>query len=128
MEARTIVVVDDERTFRSLATRLIGDMGHRAVTFASGEESLDYLRGDGPADLMLLDLRMAGMNGFDVLAAVKEMGLEFPIILISGFLDEDAEQRALEFGAFMCLRKPTSLDDLEAAMKSALGLSEEADE
>ncbi|MGM0571323.1 sigma-54-dependent transcriptional regulator [Marinobacter sp.] len=106
-----ILIVDDEKSFvRSMAFAL-GEAGFRTRSAHTGEAALTMLA-DEPADLVLLDLRLPGMDGMDVLAEVTRLYPGLPVIMISAHGDTRAAVQAVKAGATDYLTKPFALDEL----------------
>lgn len=113
-EAR-IVVLDDEPADAKLVARALESAGYRTVeTARDPTRALELCAGDS-ADLLLLDLRMPGMDGFDVLGRLRELTSDFdhfPVIVVSAEEDREAKKRAFEAGASDYLTKPISPSEL----------------
>jgi two-component system response regulator HydG len=103
-EAR-ILVVDDDRAFRVSTAELLRQDGYTVRAVADGQQAVDALRSDR-YDLMLLDLRMPGIDGTGLVTALREWGDGIPVLMISGFGTVDAAVRALHAGADDFLTKP----------------------
>ncbi|MGL4555785.1 MAG: response regulator [Gemmataceae bacterium] len=103
----TVLVVDDQETNRDLMCRRLEREGHAAVQAESGERALELLDG-GRFDLVLLDLLMPGMSGYDVLARMKaDPGMrEVPVIVVSALDELSSVVRCIEMGAEDYLPKP----------------------
>lgn len=116
MESRAVLVVDDDPYIREALAEVLQDEGYPVATARDGEEALDRLgRGPAPA-LILLDLRMPGMSGWELrrrLLADPALA-EIPVVLLSA--DSRLEEAQAVLGAAGSLRKPPSLDDLLAAV------------
>lgn len=94
-----LLLVDDDDLFReSLSLNLI-DEGYRVTSFGSGRDSLGYLTTGGEADVMLLDWRMPGLSGLDVLRSMRRSGIAIPVIFLTVLSDDIYEETALEGGA-----------------------------
>jgi two-component system, OmpR family, response regulator ChvI len=94
-----IVIVDDDDLFReSLGLNLI-DEGYQVKSFAGGQAALDHFAAGGTADVVLLDWRMPGMNGLEVLRSLRRAGNGTPVIFLTMLHDEIYEEAALEGGA-----------------------------
>lgn len=114
-----ILVVDDESTPRMAITEALNLLGYQAVEAASGREALSRLAA-GRYDLMLLDLRMPGMDGVEVM---RRVSLDYPdllIIILTAFGSIDSAIEAVRAGAADYLLKPSSIRDTEAAIARAL--------
>jgi two-component system, OmpR family, response regulator ChvI len=107
-----IVLVDDDDSFReSLGLNLV-DEGFDVQSFASGEPALDYFRRGGGAEAILLDWRMPGMNGLEVLRRLRRAGTTTPVIFLTALSDDIYEEAALEGGAVDFIDKSRRLSIL----------------
>ena len=113
-----ILLVDDEREFvQTLSERLLmRDMGS-AVAY-DGESALEVVREDEP-DVMILDLKMPGIDGIEVLRRVKETQPEIEVIILTGHGSEADRETCLQLGAFAYLQKPVDVEELSATIKRA---------
>jgi two-component system response regulator CpxR len=113
-----ILLVDDEREFvETLSERLVmRDMGS-AVAY-DGESALELIRADEP-EVMILDLRMPGIDGIEVLRRVKQTNPEIEVIILTGHGSEADRETCMGLGAFAYLQKPVDIDKLSATIKSA---------
>ncbi|MCD6305655.1 MAG: response regulator [Deltaproteobacteria bacterium] len=113
-----ILLVDDERDFvETLSERLVmRDMGS-AVAY-DGESALELIRADEP-EVMILDLRMPGIDGIEVLRRVKNTNPEIEVIILTGHGSEADRQTCMALGAFAYLQKPVDIDKLSATIKAA---------
>ncbi len=107
-----IVLVDDDDSFReSLGLNLV-DEGFDVQSFAGGQPALDYFRSGGGADVILLDWRMPGMNGLEVLRRLRRAGATMPVIFLTALSDDIYEEAALEGGAVDFIDKSRRLSIL----------------
>jgi FixJ family two-component response regulator len=119
-ETRVICVVDDDESLRRSVRNLLSSVGFRVETFASAEEFLEYAH-RANTGCLVLDLRMAGMNGLDLLRHLAATGSRIPVIILTAQGDEEARRRSLEAGAVAFLGKPFRGGDLLDAVRAALG-------
>jgi class 3 adenylate cyclase len=117
----TVLVIDDDPLNRRLLERSLANEGHQVVTAENGREGLELIQAD-PPDVVLLDIVMPELDGFDVLAQVKGDAKlrEIPVIMISGVDDFDSVIRCIELGAEDYLPKPFNPVLLRARMSAAL--------
>jgi two-component system response regulator HydG len=112
-------VVDDDRTFRLSTAELLRHEGHEVDVAADVEEAVAKLEA-ASFDLMLLDVRMPGMDGLTAVEVLRTRGLELPILMISGFGTIDTAVKALHLGADHFLSKPIDPDILSAKVSELL--------
>lgn len=104
--ATRILVVDDDPTFLMLMRMALDSMGYQVFEAADGEAALAHFR-DCACDMVLLDVDMPGMSGFDLCLSLRRMvGEELPILMVTGMDDVSSIQRAYEVGATDFLAKP----------------------
>ena len=124
--ARTplIMVVDDSVTVRKVTTRILEREGMRVVSAKDGADAMTKLLDEVP-DLMLLDIEMPHMDGFEVLSKVRlsEQLRHLPIIMITSRTGEKHRERALSLGADLYLGKPYQESVLMGHITTILGRS-----
>ncbi|MBP8130062.1 MAG: sigma-54-dependent Fis family transcriptional regulator [Candidatus Hydrogenedentes bacterium] len=113
-----IAVVDDERAQRELLAAALHSAGYATVLCADGPEAIAAAP---QCDLMLLDVRMPGMTGLEVLDRVKSEYPALPVILLTAYIDVRDAVAAIKAGALDYLEKPVDIDELVAAVDDALG-------
>ena len=112
------LLVDDEKEFvQTLSDRLKTRDLNSAIAY-DGEEALSYIEKDEP-DVMVLDLKMPGVNGMDVLRKVKKERPHVEVIILTGHGSDKDKNLALELGAFAYLEKPVDIEVLTKTMKDA---------
>ena len=117
--APLMVIVDDDDALRNSLDNLIRSVGFRAQGFSSAEA---FLRSNHMHETacLILDIRMAGMNGLELQRQIVAANSQIPIIFITSHVDDEARARALEAGAVAFLYKPCREDDLLQAIDAAL--------
>jgi FixJ family two-component response regulator len=115
-----VCVVDDDESVRSALCRLLRSMGFRTRAFGRPDELLDGGLTERPA-LLLLDVQLPGMSGFELLAKTRQQGLRTPAIFISAHPDSFTDFRASEIGAAAFLAKPVDDEVLLGSIRAALG-------
>jgi DNA-binding response OmpR family regulator len=103
-----VLVVDDDAEMRAVVRRTLENAGHVVREVARGDGVEEALR-TGAADALILDEKMPGRSGLDVLASVRRAYPALPVVLITAFGGAVIERRALELGATRYLEKPFSL-------------------
>jgi FixJ family two-component response regulator len=122
MSAGKVLVVDDDASVRKSLHRLIRAAGYDVETLDGAEAYLERSVQPPPACLVL-DIRMPGMSGLDLLKYVAGTPRALPIVFISGHGDEDVRAQAIDAGAVEVLYKPLDESTLLAAIDQALSLS-----
>jgi DNA-binding response OmpR family regulator len=117
--AARILVVDDELTPRMAITDALNLLGYQADEAASGVEALGMLA-SRPYDLMLLDLRMPGMDGVEVMKQARQDHADLLVIVLTAYGSLESAIEAVRIGAVDYLLKPSSIRDTEAAIALAL--------
>jgi class 3 adenylate cyclase/CheY-like chemotaxis protein len=120
-----VLVVDDTPFNRQLLTRLLGSIGHEAAEAPDGRAALAFLRdpSNPPIDVVLLDIVMPEMDGYETLAALKSDPAlrDLPVIVISGVDELDSVVRCIEMGAADYLPKSVDPAILRARIAASLG-------
>jgi len=120
-----IIIVDDDTESLKLAGSFLSKAGKRVTALNSGKELLDYIKTYGCPDLILLDIYMPGMNGFETFRRLKEQKLydrDIPVIFLSWDESSRAEIEGLKSGAMDFIRKPFSPDVLLNRVQRALDI------
>jgi len=94
-----IAIVDDDDLFRESLGLNLAEEGYEVVDFPNGESALDYLVSGEPAEAVLLDWRMPGLDGLAVLRRMRECRIQTPVIFLTVLSDEIYEEAALKWGA-----------------------------
>jgi len=116
-----IVVVDDDALFRESLERNLADAGFAVTGFAEGAVALDHFAADGAPDLIVLDWRMPGMTGIEVLRRLRETNAPTPVIFLTALSDQIYEEAALIGGAVDFVEKTRSFSILLRRIELALG-------
>jgi FixJ family two-component response regulator len=119
VQARTVVVVDDDPSVRDALRRLFRSAGLTVAAFASAEEFLQ--QSDVEYGFLVADVHLGRMNGLELQAELVRRGSAIPVVLISGVADAEMEVEALRLGAIAFLRKPFDVRELLNAVIAALG-------
>jgi DNA-binding NtrC family response regulator len=113
-----VLLVDDEREFvESLSERLIMRQMGSAVAY-DGESALELINEDEP-EVMILDLKMPGIDGIEVLRRVKATRPDIEVIILTGHGSEEDREVCMKLGAFAYLNKPVDIDLLSETLKKA---------
>ncbi|OQY16548.1 MAG: hypothetical protein B6I35_15730 [Anaerolineaceae bacterium 4572_32.2] len=115
-----IMVVDDEAVARISLAEVLKLEGYRVATAASGEEALSLLDKSEPFDLIVLDLKMPGMDGLEVTDAVQQRSPGTVIILLTAFGTLETAMQAIKHGAHDYLLKPCPILDILGSVRKGL--------
>lgn len=117
-----ILIIDDDAAFSAGLAETVTDLGHEALTAATGEVGLNQIESDG-ITLVFLDLRMPDLDGLEVLKRIKENieHRETPVIILTAFADSTNTIEAMRLGAFDHLTKPVARNDIKAVLERAVG-------
>jgi len=118
-----ILVVDDEPGVRDLISDALNLVGLSSITAAHGMEALTKLR-DNQVDLMILDINMPTMDGYEVLERMRDQGSRTPVIVLTARLDREDTKRAFQLGADDFVRKPFGIEELTLRVNAILRRSQ----
>jgi PAS domain S-box-containing protein len=117
----TILLVEDDDTFRQIGTECLGELGYSVVAARDGIEALETFAAiKDDVDLVILDLTMPRMNGRDALARLREMAPEVKVLVTSGHQGDQEVRDVLALGACGFIGKPYRLDGMGRAIREAL--------
>ena len=116
---KPILVVDDETAIRETLEQILGYEGYTVRKAATGQEALDQAAAE-EFSTIILDVKMPGLDGFEVLAALRERGSEVPVIVISGHGDIQTAVEAVKQGAYDFLEKPLDRARLLVTLQNCL--------
>jgi excisionase family DNA binding protein len=114
---KTVLVVDDEDVIRDFFIRTLA--GYKVLTASSGEEALNIIRKDRP-DLVLLDIKMPGIDGIETLRKIKEIDRNIVVIMLSAFSTLETNITAARLGAYTSIAKPFDLEEMKSIIKVAM--------
>ncbi|HEX6158689.1 MAG TPA: sigma-54 dependent transcriptional regulator, partial [Thermoanaerobaculia bacterium] len=120
---RTILAIDDDDSLRRVVEYNLAEEGYRVITAADGPSGLEAYQREA-VDVVLTDIRMPGIEGIELLARLKAMQPELPVIMLTAFGTIDSAVEAMRLGAFDYLTKPFSRDQLRASVRKALEVAE----
>jgi two-component system response regulator PilR (NtrC family) len=109
--APRILVIDDEPDIRDLMDMLLSSAGYEVSTAEDGAGAIERAKREA-FDLAVTDLRMPGMSGIDTMAALKRIDPNLPVIVLSGYVSDEAAQRASAEGAAHVMCKPVEVHAL----------------
>ena len=112
-----ILLVDDEKQFVDTLAERLAMLGFSARVAYDGPQALKAV--EEPTDVIVLDLRMPGMDGFEVLRSVKKSNPQVQVIILTGHGGDAEEQTAYRMGAYNFLKKPMDIDELLNSIRMA---------
>ncbi len=120
-----LLLVDDEVEFTSVMVKRLGRRNIRAMTARNGTEAIAFISGN-EFDAAVLDLKMEGMDGLEVLKIFKEKSPEMPVIMLTGHGSHQAAEEGRACGAFDYLSKPYEIEDLTRIIRNAVSERKES--
>jgi two-component system response regulator HydG len=114
-----ILVVDDNEDFCQNVTDILELRDYEVATASNGFKALEMVEQNG-FDLVLMDIKMPGMDGVETFKKSKEIAPTTPVIMITAYAVEDLIKEALREGAFGALRKPLDFDRLFKLIEGAI--------
>ncbi|MBU0985862.1 MAG: response regulator [Proteobacteria bacterium] len=118
VEKIKVLMVDDEAQFRASTSKLLTRKGFDTTIAASGEEAIQILRKE-PQDVVVLDIKMPGIDGHEALKQIKKIRPETQVIMLTGHGTTDSAKATLDFGAYDYLNKPCDIDILALKINDA---------
>ncbi len=116
---KRLLVIDDEPSHRLMVRAVMEAAGWRVFEAGNAEEGLAYLEGDD-ADVVLLDMRMPGMDGREALTRLREIDSTLPVVMLTAFASVETAVEAMKRGAYDFLTKPADNDELVDVLEKAL--------
>ncbi len=118
MREFTVLVVDDEQEFREITVKRLEKRGLKAKGAESGEKALEVLE-HGHIDVVLLDVKMPGIDGIETLRRIRGLKPLVEVVLLTGHASVDSGIEGMKLGAFDYLMKPIELDPLMEKLADA---------
>jgi DNA-binding NtrC family response regulator len=119
MKDARILLVDDEVVFANNMSKLLTRRGYQVKAVNSGDEALRALM-DNPFDVMVLDLKMPGMDGIATMQEMRKLGLFTEILILTGHGSIDTALEAIQLGAYDYVTKPVEIAELLSKIEAAL--------
>jgi DNA-binding NtrC family response regulator len=118
MKDARILLVDDEVVFANNMSKLLTRRGYQVKAVNSGDEALRALM-DNPFDVMVLDLKMPGMDGIATMQEMRKLGLFTEILILTGHGSIDTALEAIQLGAYDYVTKPVEIAELLSKIEAA---------
>jgi len=123
MKSAKILLVDDEVVFTNNVAKLLSNRGYQVKTANSGYEALAVLM-DNHFDVMVLDLKMPGIDGIATIRDMKKLGLPTEVLILTGHGSIDMALEAIKLGAYDYLTKPCQITELVSKIEVGLEKSD----
>lgn len=115
----TVIIIDDEKDVRNAARQTLDLAGYRIVDFDSAETALPQVSADWPG-IIVTDVRMPGMDGFELLRRCQDLDADLPVIMVTGHGDISMAVKAMQEGAYDFIEKPFRADQLTEVVRRAV--------
>ncbi|MFH1680750.1 MAG: sigma-54 dependent transcriptional regulator, partial [Candidatus Eisenbacteria bacterium] len=119
MTPARILIVDDEESMCQFLSIMLRKEGHEVRTANSGKEAIRVVA-DEPFDVVITDIRMAGVDGLDVLSGVKSTDPSLPVIILTAYASQETAIEAVNRGAFYYLTKQAKNDEIKLVIRKAI--------
>ncbi|MCL6515864.1 response regulator [Alicyclobacillus sp.] len=117
--SKKVLIVDDQFGIRVLLQEVLLQEGYQVFQAANGPAALEIVRQEAP-DLILLDMKIPGMDGLEILRNLRKMGASTKVIMMTAYGELDLIQEAMEMGALAHFTKPFDIDELRQAVNAHL--------
>lgn len=117
--AKELLIVDDESDVREFAANFFGKRKIEVIAASNGEDAIKLVASEQPK-VVLLDIKMEGMDGIETLRKIRELDKNIKVIMVTGRNDESSLQETKELGAYGYIHKPLELDELEKVVLKTL--------
>ncbi|GKT08839.1 response regulator [Desulforhabdus sp. TSK] len=115
----TVMLVDDEAPFVDAMTKRLSKRNLRILSAHSGHEAMEKLRSEGSVDVVILDVKMPGMDGIETLREIKKTYPLVEVIMLTGHATVETGIEGMKLGAFDYLMKPCDIDQLMMKVQEA---------
>lgn len=119
MENKKVLIVDDQNGIRVLLMEVFSGEGYEAYQASNGKEALELVQQVTP-DIVLLDMKIPGMDGLEILKQIKQMKPDMNVIMMTAYGELDMIKEATELGALMHFTKPFDIDEMRVAVNMTL--------
>ena len=122
MDNKKVLIVDDQNGIRILLVEVFSVEGYQTFQASNGKIALEIVRNEFP-DLVLLDMKIPGMDGLEILKHIKQMDESIKVIMMTAYGELDMIKEASDLGALMHFTKPFDIDELRIAVNNELNNS-----
>ncbi|MFH1259103.1 MAG: response regulator [Elusimicrobiota bacterium] len=118
-KGKKILVIDDETFIREFFQKALTRDGYNVILASSGYEGINKVQLENP-DLVLLDIKMPGLDGLETLKQIKAANKNIPVIMLSAYVCADTNLETTKLGAYDSLAKPFDLDEIKVILENAI--------
>jgi two-component system response regulator HydG len=119
-EIKTILVVDDEPENRRMYSEILSDLGYRVIDEPDGASALSDIRLGEKIDLVITDYKMPGMNGLELVAALRNILPSSPVLMLTAYTSIENFIQSLSLGVFEYINKPVGTSEFIRIVRMAL--------
>ncbi|OAB43590.1 response regulator [Paenibacillus glacialis] len=119
MDKKKLLIVDDQNGIRILLMEVFSSEGYDTYQAANGKLALELVLNESP-DLVLLDMKIPGMDGLEILKRIKEINTDIKVIMMTAYGELDMIKEATDLGALMHFTKPFDIDEMRVAVNTQL--------
>lgn len=119
MDKNKVLIVDDQNGIRVLLMEVFSSEGYNTFQASNGKTALEIVRAERP-DLVLLDMKIPGMDGLEILRHIKTIDTSIKVIMMTAYGELDIIKEATDLGALMHFTKPFDIDEMRIAVNSQL--------
>lgn len=119
MKKSKLLIVDDQNGIRVLLTEVFNSEGYDTFQASNGKSAIEIVKAESP-DLVLLDMKIPGMDGLEILKHIKAINPDIKIIMMTAYGELDMIKEATDLGALMHFTKPFDIDELRQTVNSHL--------
>lgn len=124
MDKKKVLIVDDQNGIRVLLMEVFTSEGYTTFQASNGKLALEIVRNESP-DLVLLDIKIPGMDGLEILKHVKTIDRSIKVIMMTAYGELDMIKEATDLGAVMHFTKPFDIDEMRLAVNMQLRRDDE---
>ncbi|GFR37214.1 sporulation initiation phosphotransferase F [Insulibacter thermoxylanivorax] len=119
MAQKKLLIVDDQNGIRVLLMEVFNSEGYETFQASNGRLALEIVKDKQP-DLVLLDMKIPGMDGLEILKQIRKIDTEIKVIMMTAYGELDMIKEAMELGALAHFTKPFDIDELRIAVNKLL--------
>ncbi|QAY67355.1 response regulator [Paenibacillus protaetiae] len=120
LDKKKVLIVDDQNGIRVLLMEVFSSEGYNTFQAANGRLALEIVKEHSP-DLVLLDMKIPGMDGLEILKHIKAINRDIKVIMMTAYGELDMIKEATDLGALMHFTKPFDIDEMRIAVNMQLG-------